>query len=231
MTDATTPVIPAPPLTLLPVKGSSATFPVRRVYCVGRNYADHAIEMGHDPSREPPFFFQKNPQNLVTDGRFPYPPLSEDVHFEVELVMALKAGGDNIALSDALDCVWGYGVGIDFTRRDLQAAIKKAGRPWEAAKAFEASAPVSALVPVETTGHPHTGAISLDVNGERKQTGDMAQMIWKLPEIIVELSKLFTLAAGDIIMTGTPAGVGPIVRGDRITCAAEGVAEFSVTVI
>lgn len=231
MTDATITVIPAPPLTLLPVKGSSATFPVRRVYCVGRNYADHAIEMGHDPSREPPFFFQKNPQNLVTDGRFPYPPLSEDVHFEVELVMALKAGGDNIALSDALDCVWGYGVGIDFTRRDLQAAIKKAGRPWEAAKAFEASAPVSALVPVETTGHPHTGAIWLDVNGERKQTGDMAQMIWKLPEIIVELSKLFTLAAGDIIMTGTPAGVGPIVRGDHIACAAEGVAEFSVTVI
>lgn len=231
MTEASSTVIPAPKATHLPVKGSSATFPVRRVYCVGRNYADHAIEMGHDPSREPPFFFQKNPQNLVTDGRFPYPPMSEDVHFEVELVMALKAGGSNIALENALDCVWGYGVGIDFTRRDLQAAIKKAGRPWEAAKAFEASAPVSHLVSVEETGHPHTGAIWLDVNGERKQSGDMSQMIWKLPEIIVELSKLFTLAPGDIIMTGTPAGVGAVVRGDKITCAAQGVAELSVDVI
>lgn len=223
-------VIPSPVPTLLPVKGTDALFPVRRVYCVGRNYADHAIEMGHDPSREPPFFFQKNPQNLVTDGRFPYPPMSEDVHFEVELVMALGKGGSDIPLEQALDCVWGYGVGIDFTRRDLQAAIKKAGRPWEAAKAFEASAPVSHLIPVSQTGHPQTGAIWLDVNGERKQSGDMAQMIWKLPEIIVELSKLFTLAAGDIIMTGTPAGVGPVVRGDKVTCGAKGVAELSITV-
>lgn len=231
MTQASNTVIPAPQATCLPVKGSTATFPVRRVYCVGRNYADHAIEMGHDPSREPPFFFQKNPQNLVTDGLFPYPPMSEDVHFEVELVMALKAGGSNIALENALDCVWGYGIGIDFTRRDLQAAIKKAGRPWEAAKAFEASAPVSALVCADEIGHPQAGAIWLDVNGERKQSGDLSQMIWKLPEIVVELSKLFTLAPGDIIMTGTPAGVGAVVRGDKITCAADGVAELSVEVI
>lgn len=224
-------VIPLPAPVLLPVAGSDAAFPVRRVYCVGRNYADHAIEMGHDPSREPPFFFQKNPQNLVTDGLFPYPPLSSNVHFEVELVMALKAGGNDIVVDDALDCVWGYGVGIDFTRRDLQDGLKKAGRSWEAAKAFEASAPVSPLVPAEKIGHPQQGAIWLDVNGERKQSGDLTQMIWKLPEIVVELSKLFTLSAGDIIMTGTPAGVGPILRGDRILCAVEGVAELEVEVI
>lgn len=224
-------VIPAPVPVLLPVAGSEAVFPVRRVYCVGRNYADHAIEMGHDPSREPPFFFQKNPQNLVTDGQFPYPSLSSNVHFEVELVMALKAGGQDIPLEDALSCVWGYGVGVDFTRRDLQDAIKKAGRPWEAAKAFEASAPVSPLVSADKIGHPQHGAIFLDVNGVRKQSGDLAQMIWKLPEIITELSKLFTLAPGDIIMTGTPAGVGPVVRGDRIACGVTGVAMLDVTVI
>lgn len=224
-------VIPLPAPVLLPVSGSDAAFPVRRVYCVGRNYADHAIEMGHDPSREPPFFFQKNPQNLVTDGRFPYPPLSANVHFEVELVMALKAGGSGLSQENALDCVWGYGVGIDFTRRDLQDGLKKAGRSWEAAKAFEASAPVSSLVAADQIGHPQTGAIWLDVNGVRKQSGDLAQMIWKLPEIVVELSKLFTLGAGDIIMTGTPAGVGPIVRGDRIRCGVEGVAELDVDVI
>ncbi len=223
-------VITPPAPVILPVQGAEAGFPVRRVYCVGRNYADHAIEMGHDPSREPPFFFQKNPQNLVTDGRFPYPSLSSNVHFEVELVMALKAGGTDIGYDDALGCVWGYGVGIDFTRRDLQDALKKAGRPWEAAKAFEASAPVSALVAAESVGHPQKGAIWLDVNGERKQSGDLSQMIWKLPEIIVELSKLFALAPGDIIMTGTPAGVGPVVAGDRIACGVDGVARLDVTV-
>ncbi|MDO1584359.1 fumarylacetoacetate hydrolase family protein [Rhizobium oryzicola] len=224
-------VIPLPAPVLLPIDGSEARFPVRRVYCVGRNYADHAIEMGADPTREPPFFFQKNAQNLVTDGRFPYPPLSNSVHFEVELVMALKAGGSDIAADKALDCVWGYGVGIDFTRRDLQDGLKKAGRSWEAAKAFEASAPVSALVPADKIGHPQSGAIWLDVNGSRKQKGDLSQMIWKLPEIIVELSKLFTLAAGDIIMTGTPAGVGPVVRGDHIQGAVDGVAMLDVAVI
>ncbi|MFD1744165.1 fumarylacetoacetate hydrolase family protein [Rhizobium helianthi] len=224
-------VIPLPAPTLLPVTRTDALFPVRRVYCVGRNYADHAIEMGHDPSREPPFFFQKNPQNLVTDGVFPYPPLSQDVHFEVELVMALGRGGRDIPLEQALDCVWGYGVGIDFTRRDLQAELKKAGRPWEAAKAFEASAPVSSLIAAAEIGHPQSGAIWLDVNGVRKQSGDLAQMIWKLPEIIVELSRLFTLEAGDIIMTGTPAGVGAVSRGDTVTCGVEGVADLSVNVV
>ncbi|WFR97121.1 fumarylacetoacetate hydrolase family protein [Rhizobium tumorigenes] len=230
MTDLAT-VIPLPHPTLLPVDGMAATFPVRRVYCVGRNYADHAIEMGHDPSREPPFFFQKNADNLLVGSDFPYPPLSSDVHHEVELVIALKSGGNDIPVEAALDCIYGYGVGIDFTRRDLQAIAKKAGRPWEVAKAFEHSAPVSALVPAERIGHPHSGAIWLEVNGERVQDGDIEQMIWKIPEIIVELSKLFTLAAGDVILTGTPAGVGPVSKGDRITCGVDGVATMSLTVI
>jgi fumarylpyruvate hydrolase len=231
MTDLPDTVIPLPAPTLLPVDGSPHTFPVRRVYCVGRNYADHAIEMGHDPSREAPFFFQKNRDNLSPGGDFPYPPLSSDVHHEVELVVALKAGGADITVEDAPACVYGYGVGIDFTRRDLQGEAKKAGRPWEAAKAFEHSAPVSALVPAERIGHPARGAIWLEINDTRAQNGDLSQMIWKVPEIISELSKLFTLAAGDIIMTGTPAGVGPVKKGDRIECRIEGIAGLSLAVI
>ncbi len=230
MTDLAT-VIPLPQPTLLPVDGIAASFPVRRVYCVGRNYADHAIEMGHDPSREPPFFFQKNADNLLAGGDFPYPPLSSDVHHEVELVIALKSGGNDIPFQAALDCIYGYGVGIDFTRRDLQTTAKKAGRPWEVAKAFEHSAPVSALMPAARIGHPSAGAIWLDVNGKRAQTGDMDQMIWKIPEIIVELSKLFTLAPGDVILTGTPAGVGPVERGDHVTCGIDGVATLSLNIV
>lgn len=225
-------IIPPPPPVLLPIAGSLVGFPVRRVYCVGRNYAAHAIEMGHDPEREPPFFFQKNPDNLLVAGRtFPYPPLTLDVHHEVELVVALKRGGSNISVGDALDCVYGYAVGIDFTRRDLQAEAKKAGKPWAAAKAFEHSAPVSAIAPVEVIGHPINGNIWLKVNGETRQQGDLDQMIWKVPEIIAELSKLFTLAPGDIIMTGTPSGVGPVLRGDEVTCGVDGVAALAVTVL
>jgi fumarylpyruvate hydrolase len=231
MTDLPATVIPLPAPTLVPVEGSAAAFPVRRVYCVGRNYADHAIEMGHDPNREPPFFFQKNPDNLSPTGDFPYPPLSSDVHHEVEMVIALKSGGADIAIERALDCVYGYGVGIDFTRRDRQAQAKKAGRPWEIGKAFEHSAPVSALVPAERIGHPDKGSIWLDINDARAQTGDLSQMIWKIPEVIAELSKLFTLAAGDIIMTGTPAGVGPVKKGDRIRCGVDGVATLSLVVV
>ncbi len=226
-----TTVIPLPAPVLLPVMNSEQTFPVRRVYCVGRNYAAHAIEMGHDPDREPPFFFQKNPDNLVHGAEFPYPPLSTDVHHEVELVVALKHGGDTIDPADALDCVYGYAVGIDFTRRDLQAQAKAAGKPWAAAKAFEHSAPLSALVPAEIIGHPTDGTISLKINGETRQQGDLNQMIWKTPEIIAELSKLFTLAAGDIIMTGTPSGVGPVARGDVVSCDIDGVATLTVTVV
>lgn len=223
-------VIPAPETVMLDVKGLAEKFPVRRVYCVGRNYADHAIEMGHDPSREPPFFFQKNADNLYNGETFPYPPLSQNVHFEVEMVMALSGGGADISVEDALSKVYGYGVGIDFTRRDLQDQVKKMSRSWEVAKAFEHSAPVSALVPASEIGHPQTGSVWLDVNGARKQTGDLNQMIWKLPEIVSELSKLFVLAPGDVIMTGTPAGVGAIVKGDLITCGVEGVGELSLKV-
>lgn len=232
MTEPLATVIPLPSPVLLPIEGSDARFPVRRVYCVGRNYADHAIEMGHDPSREPPFFFQKNPDNLLPQGQdFPYPPLSSDVHHEVELVIALKAGGADISAERALDCIYGYGVGIDFTRRDLQGEAKKLGRPWEIGKAFEHSAPVSALVPADRIGHPAKGSIWLKRNGDTAQNGDLSQMIWKTPEIIAELSKLFTLAPGDIILTGTPAGVGPVARGDRIACGVGGVATLSLAVI
>ena len=174
-------VIPVPPPVLLPVEGSADFFPVRRVYCVGRNYADHAIEMGHDPT----FFFQKNPDNLLPAGKpFPYPPLSEDVHYEAECVIFLKEGGENIPVEKALDCIYGYAIGIDFTRRDLQAVAKKMGRPWEVAKAFEFSAPVSPIVPADELGHPASGRIWLDHNGKRVQEGDLNQMIWKVPEII-----------------------------------------------
>ncbi|AGB71479.1 fumarylacetoacetate hydrolase family protein [Rhizobium tropici CIAT 899] len=226
-----TTVIPPPAPVLLPIEGETEFFPVRRVYCVGRNYADHAIEMGHDPTREPPFFFQKNPDNLLVSSDFPYPSLSSDVHHEVELVVALRGGGANIPVEQALDCVYGYGVGIDFTRRDLQGEAKKLGRPWEIGKAFDHSAPVSALAPATRVGHPDKGGIWLMRNGEAAQRGDLSQMIWKVPEIIAELSKLFTLAPGDIIMTGTPAGVGPVARGDRISCAVDGVANLVLNVV
>ncbi|MBD9372181.1 fumarylacetoacetate hydrolase family protein [Rhizobium sp. ARZ01] len=223
---------PAAEPVLLPIEGTVEKFPVRRVYCVGRNYADHVVEMGGDPDREAPFFFQKNPDNLVSAGDgFPYPPQSDDVHHEVELVIFLKSGGSAIPASEAFDCVFGYGVGIDFTRRDLQAAAKKAGKPWTAAKAFEHSAPVSAVTLASRTGHPAAGRIWLSVNDTVRQDGDLGQMSWKVPEIIAELSQLFTLAPGDVIFTGTPAGVGPVRRGDRIACGVDGVATLSLSVI
>ncbi len=224
-------VIAPPAQASLPVRASAARFPVHRVYCVGRNYAAHAVEMGHDPDREPPFFFQKNPDCLASDGRFPYPPRSSDVHHEIELVVALGAGGSDIAPGEALGLVWGYAVGLDMTRRDLQGEAKRMGRPWEIGKAFEGSAPCSEVVPASACGHPERGAIWLDVNGERRQEGDLAQLIWKVPETIAYLSGLFTLAPGDLIFTGTPAGVGPVARGDRLHGAVEGVAELRVEVI
>ena len=225
-------VIDPPAQASLPVRGSDARFPVRRVYCVGRNYAAHAIEMGHDPDREDPFFFQKNPDNLLTDGAdFPYPDKSSDVHHEIEMVVALHRGGANIAVDAALDCVWGYGVALDMTRRDLQGQCKKAGRPWEIGKAFDHSAPASALVPASEIGHPAEGAIWLEVNGEMRQQGDLNQLIWKVPEMISYLSGLFTLAPGDVILSGTPSGVGPVVRGDALHGHVDGVGELSVKVI
>ena len=222
--------ITPPEVPTLPVRGSELLFPVHRIYCVGRNYAAHAVEMGHDPDRDPPFFFQKNPDTLVLDGKFPYPPRSNDVHHEIELVVALGSGDSDIAVDHALDHVYGYGVGLDMTRRDLQGEAKTLGRPWEVGKAFEAAAPCSELVPAATIGHPSEGRIRLDVNDELRQEGDLNQMIWKVPEIISYLSELFVLAPGDLILTGTPAGVGPVARGDRLHGHIEGVGELMVSV-
>jgi fumarylpyruvate hydrolase len=215
----------------LPIKDSTQHFPVHRIYCVGRNYAEHAREMGSDPDREPPFFFQKNPDNLLTSRELPYPPQTADLHFEVELVVALKSGGIDIAPADALSHVYGYAVGLDMTRRDLQNAAKKTGRPWEVGKAFEHSAPCSAIVQAASIGHLERGAIWIDVNGERRQTGDLSQMIWSIPDQIVFLSRLFALAPGDLIFTGTPAGVGSTKRGDRLHGHVAGVGDLEVAVI
>lgn len=219
------------PQPFVPVKGTEERFPVHRIYCVGQNYADHAIEMGGDPTRNPPFFFQKNPDNLVINGGdFPYPPKTDDVHYEIELVVALKTGGSNIPVETALDHVYGYAVGVDMTRRDLQTVAKKAGRPWEVAKAFEHSAPCSALVPVSEVDHPQAAAITLKINGETRQSGDLNQMIWKVPETIAYLSSLFVLQPGDLIYTGTPAGVGAVSRGDLLQGNVDGVGSISVKV-
>ena len=224
-------VVNAPPAPYLPVSGSDARFPIHRIYCVGRNYAAHAIEMGHDPDKELPFFFQKNPDNLVlNNGDFPYPPKSNSVHHEIELVAAIGKGGSEIELDDALDHVWGYAVGLDMTRRDLQGEMKKAGRPWEIGKAFEHSAPCSAVEPASEIGHPSEGAVELLVNGEVRQEGNLNQLIWKVPEIVSYLSGLFELQPGDLIMTGTPAGVGPVERGDLMECRIEGVGVLSTRV-
>ncbi len=223
-------VIPAPPVPTIPVAGGGV-FPVRRVYCIGRNYAAHAVEMGHDPNREPPFFFQKNPNNLDASGAFPYPPHTSDVHHEVELLVALKSGGTNIKLEDALSHVYGYGVCLDMTRRDLQGEAKKMGRPWEIGKAFELSGPVGPVHPVAEVGHPDQGRIAVSVNGELRQEGDLNQMIWKVPEMISYLSEYFELQAGDVIMAGTPSGVGPVVRGDVMECVIDGIGTLSVKVV
>ena len=206
-------------------------FPVRRAYCIGRNFAAHAVEMGYDPDREPPFFFQKNPDNLDASGRFPYPQHTSDVHHEVELLTALKSGGTNIPLGEALEHVWGYGVALDMTRRDLQGQAKKMGRPWEIGKAFEHSGPVGPVYPVEKVGHLEKGRISLHVNGELRQDGDLNQMIWKVPEMISYLSEYFELQAGDVILGGTPAGVGPISAGDVMNADIEGIGSLTVTVV
>ncbi|MCR9085288.1 MAG: fumarylacetoacetate hydrolase family protein [Rhodobacteraceae bacterium] len=205
-------------------------FPVRRVYCIGRNFADHAIEMGHDPDKEPPFFFQKNAENVDSSGEFPYPPETSDVHHEIEMVVALKSGGKNISEADAMSHVWGYGVGLDMTRRDLQGQMKKMGRPWEIGKAFERSAPVGPLVPISQTGPLDEGAISLSINGETRQSGDLNMMIWKVAEQIAYLSRFYDIAGGDIIMAGTPAGVGPVERGDKLQGKVAGLPVLDVTV-
>jgi len=216
--------------------GAGRRFPVRRIYCVGRNYEAHAREMGHDPDREPPFFFSK-PADAVLNvaagatGEFPYPACSTNVHYEMELVVAIGKAGGNIPVERALEHVYGYALGLDMTRRDLQAEAKKLGRPWETAKGFDHSAPIGPIHPVAKVGHIDRGAIWLNVNGIEKQRSDVSQLIWSTPETIAYLSTLFELRPGDLIFTGTPEGVGAIVKGDSMTGGIDGLGEFTVRVV
>lgn len=229
---STTFVIDPPLIPSLPVVGDSRRFAVNRIYCVGRNYADHAREMGHDPDREPPFFFMKPANSIVTDGKdMQYPNLSNDVHHEVEMVVAIGKGGSNISADRALDHVYGYGVGLDMTRRDLQGEAKKMGRPWDTGKAFDQSAPCAAITPASVCGHLDQGKIALMVNGELRQEGDLNQLIWNIPDTIAYLSTLFTLEPGDLIMSGTPAGVGPVKKGDVLEGIVEGLTPLKIKII
>ena len=222
-----------PALPSLAIFGSSARFPIRRVFCVGRNYAAHAREMGSNPDREPPFFFTKPADAVVpAEGALPYPPATQDLHHEIELVVALRSGGADIPADEALAKVWGYGVGLDLTRRDLQAVAKENGRPWDMAKGFDASAPCTPLRPVSSFGHPSEDAcIRFSVNGSVRQEGTLDEMIWPIADIISHLSKLVTLAPGDLIFTGTPSGVGALVPGDRVHGEIAGVDEFDLEVV
>jgi fumarylpyruvate hydrolase len=224
-------VFDPPPRVALPILGTDSLFPVHRVYCVGRNYAEHAREFGNDPA-EPPFFFQKNVDSLVLSPfEVEYPSMTSDLQYEVELVVALKSGVRDIPDSDALRHVFGYAVGIDMTRRDLQADAKQKRRPWEVAKAFEQSAPIGPIVMAESIGHPARGAISLDLNGMLRQNADLADMSWDVPKLIANLSGFFDLRAGDLIFTGTPAGVGPVARGDRLHAHIDLVGDLAVTIV
>ncbi|PTT06713.1 fumarylacetoacetate hydrolase family protein [Caulobacter sp. HMWF025] len=221
--------VPPPALPTVPVEGTSAVFPVRRILCVGRNYAAHAREMGAD-LRDQPFFFSKPADAIVPPGApVPFPPATTELHYEIELVAALKGGGRDLTPEEAIDLVFGYAVGVDLTRRDLQNAAKAKGQPWEAGKAFDASAPISAIRPM--TGLPPEGAVTLAVNGVEKQRGEIADMIWNVAEVIAKASQLWTLEAGDLIFTGTPEGVGPIVRGDHVAGEVEGVGKLAFTLV
>jgi len=223
-------VISQPKQPAIAVAGTSKMFPVRRIWCVGRNYIEHIREMGQD-ERAPPFFFAKPADALVPDGgTVPYPSLTKDMHHEVELVVALKSGGRNIPVDKANDCIYGYAVGIDLTRRDLQIASRDLKRPWEVGKAFDHSAPCGAIKPASEIGHPAKGKITLKVNGQVRQDGDLNQLIWNVPETINKLSEMVELAAGDIIMTGTPSGVAATVADDKIECEVENVGKLTVTI-
>lgn len=224
-------VIAPPPQAAVPVAGGGL-FPVRRIYCVGRNYAEHAREMGHDPNAEPPFFFGKPADAVVTGGAdVPYPSRTENFHHEIELVAAIGTGGKDIAVADAMSHVWGYAVGIDLTRRDLQAWAKKGAKPWEVAKGFDHSAPIGTMVPAKGITTPLKGAIELRVNGETRQSADISDMTWDLPHVIAELSKYFELFPGDLIMTGTPAGVGAVVAGDRLEGSIAGIGTVECRIV
>jgi fumarylpyruvate hydrolase len=224
-------VITPPAVASVAVAGSTERFPIRRVFCVGRNYASHAREMGSDPDREPPFFFAKPADAVIpASGTVPYPSATADLHHEIELVVALGSGGTNVDPAGAEALIWGYGVGIDLTRRDMQAVAKDTGRPWDMAKGFDASAPCSPLIPASKLGPLVDNAIWLDVNGQRKQAGKLNELIWSIPEVIAALSRLVTLAPGDLIYTGTPGGVGALLPGDVVKAAVEGVAEINLTI-
>jgi fumarylpyruvate hydrolase len=223
-------VIPSWELTSLTVVDSEDRFPVRRIYCIGRNYAEHAREMGMD-ERDPPFFFMKPTDAIVQNGaKIPYPPQTKNYHYEGELVVAIGGSASNISVADANNCIYGYGVGLDMTRRDVQIAAREMGRPWDMGKGFDNSAPCSEILPATKIGHPQQGRIHLAVNGETKQDADIKDMIWNVPESISYLSGLVTLEAGDLIMTGTPAGVGPVISGDTMVVSVEGVTELTCTI-
>jgi fumarylpyruvate hydrolase len=213
------------------IAGSVDRFPVRRIYCVGRNYREHAREMGYDPDREPPFYFTK-PADAVVDRAttIHYPPRTTDFQHEIELVAAIGKSGTNIPRDHALEHIFGYAVGIDFTRRDLQREAKKLGRPWDTAKGFDESAPVSAIHAAADIGHPSAGRIWLAVNGDVRQQGDLNELIWDVAESIAELSTLFRLERGDLLFTGTPAGVGPVIAGDSVTGGIEGIDEIAISI-
>ena len=223
-------VVPAAPVTAVPVEGGGR-FPVRRVFCVGRNYADHALEMGGDPTREPPFFFSKPTDAVTLSAEIPTDKISKKFEFEAELVVAIGKGGSDIPAASALDHVYGYSVGCDLTRRDMQGEAKKAGRPWDMSKGFDNSAPIAPIQPASKLGHPTKGKLTLSVNGALKQNGDIAQMTWPVPDIVAFLSTLVALAPGDLIYTGTPAGVGPLVKGDKVEITCEGIAALTFTLV
>jgi fumarylpyruvate hydrolase len=230
MQSASNLVIPAPPTVTVPVQGGGA-FPVRRIFCVGRNYAAHVLEMGGDPRAEPPIFFTKPADAVLTQGAdMPYPSATGNLHHEMELVVAIGSGGANIAAAAALDHIWGYAAGLDMTRRDLQAMAAKVGKPWDMAKGFDASAPIGEIAPAARIGHPVRGRIMLRVNGGTRQDADLADMIWDVPAIIAALSALVTLAPGDLIFTGTPEGVGPVVRGDTLHGEIAGVGKVETKI-
>ncbi len=224
-------VIPPPAIVAVPVAGGGS-FPVRRVFCVGRNYAEHTREMGGDPNREPPFFFMKPADALLTgNADMPYPPASEDLHHEMELVVAIGTGGVDIPEASALDHVWGYAVGLDMTRRDVQNVARKAGRPWDMGKGFDHSAPIGDIFPAAKIGHPEAGTIELRVNGAVRQTSDISKMIWNIPETVSYLSRLVALAPGDLIFTGTPEGVNAVVRGDLLEGSVAGVGSLRTRIV
>ncbi len=222
-------VIPPPPRPSVAVAGDTRRFPVRRIFCVALNYAAHAREMGKEPGAEPPFFFAKPADAVVEDGAtIPFPSLTQDLHHEIELVAALSSGGTDISPLRALDCVFGYAAGIDLTRRDLQSAARKAGKPWDMSKGFDNSAPMGAIRPASEIGHPSRGRIALSVNGHLRQESDLSDMIWRLPQIISTLSTYVALAPGDLVFTGTPAGVAALGPGDRAEGHIEDVGSVTV---